>query len=63
MEKMENITIQGAAHQRIRIFDCLGRLLVTETNAAEYKTFQVPASGAYLVQVGNADAKKVVVIK
>ena len=58
-----SITIQGAAHKRIRIFDCLGRLLTTEMNTAEYKTFQVPASGAYMVQVGDNPAKRVVVIR
>ena len=58
-----SITIQGAAHQRIRIFDCLGRLLTTEMNTAEYKTFMVPASGAYMVQIGDNPAKRVVVIR
>ena len=58
-----SITIQGAVNQRIRIFDNYGRLLFTEMNMADFKTFQVPASGTYIIQIGNNPAKRVTVIR
>lgn len=57
------ITVSGADNQRIRLFDNLGRLLFTEQNAPSVKTFVVPVSGTYMVQVGNYPAQKVVVIR
>ena len=57
------VTIEGAQGQRVRIFDSVGRLLKTETEVQEVHNFQMPASGVYLVQVGEAPAQKVVVVK
>ena len=57
------VTIEGAQGQRVRIFDSVGRLLKTETEVQEVHNFLMPASGVYLVQVGEAPAQKVVVVK
>lgn len=57
------ITVQGAQGQTIRIFDTLGRRLAVQSNASATQTFHVPATGAYMVQVGNLPAKKVVVVR
>ena len=57
------ILVSNAANQRIRIFDNLGRLISTTLNAEETSVFNMPASGVYLVQVGNAPAQRVVVVK
>ncbi len=59
----KNITVSGAENQRIRLFDSLGRLLYTEQNAPSVKTFAVPVSGTYMVQVGNSPAQKVVIVR
>ena len=55
------ITVQGAAGQRVRIFDAVGRLLSTEQSVAEIQHFRIMAAGVYLVQVGNGTAQRVVV--
>ena len=57
------ILVSNAANQRIRIFDNLGRLISTTLNAEETSVFNMPSSGVYLVQVGNAPAQRVVVVK
>ena len=57
------ILVSNAANQRIRIFDNLGRIISTTLNAEETSIFDMPASGVYLVQVGNAPAQRVVVVK
>ena len=57
------ITLQGAEGMRVRIFDNLGRLLVTEEKVSDIHSFHVSASGTYLVQVGDNPARKVVVIR
>ena len=55
------ITVQGAAGQRVRIFDVVGRLLSTEQTVAETQHFRMMAAGVYLVQVGDGVAQRVVV--
>lgn len=63
MTEHNSITISDVeAGQTIRLFDNLGRMLESR-NAVEFNTFQVPAKGTYLVQVGNKPARKVVVTK
>ena len=57
------VTVSGAEGQRVRIFDSVGRLLKTETEVQEVHNFQMPASGAYLIQVGEHPAQKVVVVR
>ena len=57
------ITVRGAQGQTIRIFDTLGRRLAIQSNASDTQTFHLPATGAYMVQVGNLPAKKVVVVR
>ena len=57
------LRIEGAAGKSVRIFDMAGRLLVSENGAQESQRFAMPAGGVYLVQVGEAPAQKVVVVK
>ena len=57
------LRIEGAAGKSVRIFDMAGRLLVSEDGAQESQRFAMPAGGVYLVQVGEAPAQKVVVVK
>ena len=55
------LTVQGAAGQRIRIFDELGRLLATHDNLPATHSFRLPATGVYLIQIGTAPAHRVIV--
>ena len=57
------ITVRGAEGQPIRVFDTLGRQLAIQHNSAESQTFHAPATGAYMIQVGNLPAKKVVILR
>ena len=56
------ITVNGAAGERIRLFDTLGRQLAVSDRAADIQTFVAPSAGAYLIQVGNRPARKIVVV-
>lgn len=56
------VRVIGAEGQTIRFFDAQGRQLMSET-AVDGKTYSLPHSGIYLLQVGKDPARKVVVIK
>lgn len=54
----------------VRVFDVMGRNVVAgdaasrvSTDGANRTTFEVPASGAYIVKIGNRTARKIVVIR
>lgn len=57
------LLVDGVAGETVRIFDVLGRLLKTYVNSADQIRYIVPASGGYIVQVGNGSAKKITVIR
>lgn len=57
------IVVEGAAGEAVYMYDINGRLLERKTESGERRTFDVPASGAYLIKVGNYPARKVVVIR
>lgn len=57
------LLVDGVAGETVRIFDVLGRLLKTYVNSADQIRYLVPASGGYIVQVGNGSAKKITVIR
>ena len=56
-----NIIVRGAEQQTIRIFDVVGRLVAQRTNANDEETIAMSNTGVYLVQVGNATPRRVVV--
>ncbi len=57
------ITVTGAEEETVRFIDNSGRVIATDGSNNADKTFKAPASGVYLIQVGNKPAKKVVVKK
>ncbi len=57
------IVVEGAEGNALTLFDINGRLLERKTESGERRTFDVPASGAYLIKIGNHPARKVVVIR
>ena len=57
------VLVVGAEGREVRLFDVNGRLLGADLNAGETTEFSVNASGVYLVKVGNAPAKRVLVVR
>ena len=58
-----NIVVRGAEMQTIRVFDVIGRLVAQRNAAAVEETIQMPATGVYLVKIGDRPARRVVVRK
>ena len=57
------IVVKGAENSNIYVYDVNGRVVRTQANATETVEFTVPGTGVYLVKVGNAPAKRVVVVR
>ena len=57
------IRVHGAEGRQVRVFDAVGRLVNTVDARSAELEIAVPASGIYMVQVGNATAKRVVVMR
>jgi hypothetical protein len=57
------IIVNGATGSDVRLFDVNGRLISTAVDAAETVEFRVVATGVYLIKVGNAPAKRVLVVR
>lgn len=55
------LTVACAATEHIRIIDLQGRTMAETTATADRTTFVLPQAGAFLVQVGDAPARKFVV--
>lgn len=55
------IVVEGAEGNTVYLFDVVGRLLATKRETAQEVLLDVPASGAYLVKIGDAPARRVVV--
>jgi hypothetical protein len=69
---MENVTIysaetriivRGAEGKTVNVYDINGRTVSTQNAAAETVEFRMNATGVYLVKVGNAPAKRVLVVR
>lgn len=58
----QRITIQGADHQPIQIFDLMGRpVAATSSSHPESVSFIMPYSGIYIIRVGNQQPIKILV--
>ena len=61
------IVVEGTAGMPVMLYDATGRLLATrrgeDAHGGTPLRFAVPASGTYLIKVGNHPARKVVVIR
>ena len=57
------IVIKGAESSNIYVYDVNGRIVERKSNATDNVEFRMSTSGVYLVKVGNAPAKRVVVIR
>lgn len=57
-----SIVVRGAGEEPVRVFDIMGRLVAQRRNAADPEVLSVPATGVYMVKVGERGARKVVVM-
>ena len=57
------IIVSGAEGKTVNVFDINGRTVSTMSVAAETVEFRMAATGVYLVKVGNAPAKRVLVVR
>ena len=55
------IVVEGAEGNPVYLYDVVGRLLATRRETMQEVLLDVPASGAYLVKIGDAPALRVVV--
>lgn len=57
------IVVRGAEGNSVYVFDVNGRMLNRVNNASDMVEFRMEQTGVYLVKVGNAAAKRVVVVR
>jgi uncharacterized repeat protein (TIGR02543 family) len=57
------IVVRGAEGMSIYVFDVNGRVVNRVNNANDNTEFRMESTGVYLVKVGNAAAKRVVVVR
>lgn len=57
------ITVEGAEGNAVWLFDVNGRVLATKQDDYSALRFDVPASGTYMIKIGNHPARKMVVIR
>ena len=57
------IVVDGAAANTVTLYDAAGRIMATRQSDTQTVTFDVPATGIYLVKVGNASARRIVVVR
>ena len=57
------IVVEGAEQNTVTLFDINGRTLATKQDYGTPLRFDVPATGTYLVKIGDHPARKVVVIR
>lgn len=57
------IVVEGAENNMVWLYDVNGRVMATRQDDYSAIHFDVPASGTYLIKIGNHPARRVVVIK
>ena len=57
------IFVRGAEGHDVYVYDVNGRMMDRRLNAPDFIEFQFSSSGVYLVKVGNAPAKRIVLIR
>ena len=55
------VTLSQVAGKPVRIFDSVGRCLLSEKNGGEVRHYKMPCSGVYLIQVGGHNAQRFVI--
>ena len=58
-----HVVVEGVELQTVTFYDAVGRVMAVKRNEGDTIRFNVPASGTYLVKVGDAPARRIVVVK
>ena len=58
-----DVVVEGAEGQPVAVYDAVGRLLATRRDTYGPVRFAAPATGTYLVRVGSAAARRIVVVR
>lgn len=58
-----HIKVERANGNNVTLYDINGRVLATKQDNGTTMRFDVPASGTYMIKIGNHSARKVVVIR
>ena len=61
--KDNQIVVEGAQGADVVLYDAVGRRLAVRRDDFGAVRFEVPATGTYLVRVGQYPARRVVVVK
>ena len=57
------IVVEGADGNPVALYDVNGRMLATKQDYNTAIRFDIPASGTYMIKIGNHTARKVVVVR
>lgn len=57
------IVVEGADGNMVTLYDVTGRILASKQDYGTPLRFDAPASGTYMIKIGNYQARKVVVIR
>ncbi len=57
------IVVEGAEGSPVTVYDAVGRVLATRRDTYGPVRFDAPAAGTYLVRVGSAAARRIVVVR
>ena len=57
------VVVDGAEGNTVSFYDITGRILATKQDYGTPLRFDAPASGTYMIKIGNYQARKVVVIR
>ena len=59
----QQILVEGAEGNNVMVYDLYGRVLAIKRDEGSLLRFDVPATGTYLVRIGDAPARRVVVVR
>lgn len=57
------VVVEGAEGRQVTLYDAVGRVLAARRDEGLPVRFDVPATGTYLVKVGGAPARRIVVVR
>ena len=57
------VVVEGVEGNMVTLYDVNGRLLATKQDDYMPLSFDVPTTGTYMIKIGSAPARKVVVIR
>ena len=57
------IVVEGTEGNNVMVYDLYGRVLATKRNEGSLLRFDVPATGTYLIRIGDAPARRIVVVR